>query len=138
MKEKNPLFCNRPYPLIRLTSLIFATIAALSSDLAFGTAGDRPNIVFIFSDDHCQQALSAYDPERITTPNMDRLAKEGMMFNRCYVTNAICGPSRAVIQTGKYSHINGFAVNGIEAANLDAALKDPIVAYLAKHWNWKN
>ncbi len=44
---------------------------------------------------------------------MDRLAKEGMMFNRCYVTNAICGPSRAVIQTGKYSHINGFAVNGI-------------------------
>lgn len=113
MKEKNPLFCNRPYPLIRLTSLIFATIAALSSDLAFGTAGDRPNIVFIFSDDHCQQALSAYDPERITTPNMDRLAKEGMMFNRCYVTNAICGPSRAVIQTGKYSHINGFAVNGI-------------------------
>lgn len=113
MKEINPLFCNRPYPLIRLTSLIFATIAALSSDLAFGTAGDRPNIVFIFSDDHCQQALSAYDPERITTPNMDRLAKEGMMFNRCYVTNAICGPSRAVIQTGKYSHINGFAVNGI-------------------------
>ncbi|MDA1006695.1 MAG: sulfatase, partial [Verrucomicrobia bacterium] len=71
-----------------------------------------PNIVFIFTDDHCQQALSAYDPSRITTPNMDRIANGGMRFNRAYVTNAICGPSRAVIQTGKYSHLNGFVQNG--------------------------
>jgi arylsulfatase A-like enzyme len=74
-------------------------------------AGQRPNILFIFTDDHCQQALSAYDNQRITTPNMDRIAAEGMRFNRCYVTNGICGPSRAVIQTGKYSHINGFMTN---------------------------
>tara|TARA_R110000850_G_scaffold6593_22_gene25502 strand:- start:4286 stop:5830 length:1545 start_codon:yes stop_codon:yes gene_type:complete len=72
----------------------------------------RPNILFIFSDDHCQQALSAYDDSRIVTPNMDRIANEGVKFNRCYVTNGICGPSRAVIQTGKYSHINGFVRNG--------------------------
>ena len=49
----------------------------------------------------------------MTTPNMDRIAEQGMKFNRCYVTNAICGPSRAVIQTGKHSHLNGFMVNGI-------------------------
>jgi len=72
----------------------------------------RPNIVFIFTDDHCEQALSAYDDSRMMTPNMDRIANEGMRFTRCYVTNAICGPSRAVIQTGKYSHINGFVTNG--------------------------
>lgn len=75
-------------------------------------AADAPNILFIFTDDHCEQALSAYDPSRITTPNMDRIAKEGMRFDRCYVTNSICGPSRAVIQTGKYSHLNGFVRNG--------------------------
>ena len=48
--------------------------------LVAATAADRPNIVFIFTDDHCEQALSAYDPARITTPNMDRIAKEGMRF----------------------------------------------------------
>ena len=76
------------------------------------SAADRPNIVFIFTDDHCQQALSAYDASRMATPHMDRIAQQGMLFNRCYVTNGICGPSRAVIQTGKYSHLNGFVRNG--------------------------
>lgn len=75
-------------------------------------AAKRPNILLIFTDDHCEQALSAYDPSRVTTPNMDRIAKEGMRFDRCYVTNSICGPSRAVILTGKYSHLNGFIRNG--------------------------
>ena len=73
---------------------------------------ERPNILLIFTDDHCEQALSAYDPSRISTPHMDRIANEGMRFNRCYVTNSICGPSRAVILTGKYSHLNGFIRNG--------------------------
>ncbi len=87
----------------------FATLGA--PDIA-RSAEARPNIVFIFTDDHCQQALSAYDDSRIITPNMDRIAEGGMRFDRCYVTNGICGPSRAVIQTGKYSHLNGFMVNG--------------------------
>lgn len=79
------------------------------------TSGNsRPNILFIFTDDHCEQALSAYDPSKITTPNLDRLADEGMRFTRCYVTNSICGPSRAVIQTGLYSHLNGFMRNGFQ------------------------
>lgn len=70
-----------------------------------------PNIVFIFSDDHAFQAISAYGSMINHTPNIDRLAKEGMLFRNCYVTNSICGPSRAVIQTGKYSHLNGFHTN---------------------------
>src|SRR5688572_5142222 len=71
----------------------------------------RPNIVFIMSDDHAYQAISAYGSNRNQTPNIDRLAKEGMRFDRAFVTNSICGPSRAVIMTGKYSHLNGFPDN---------------------------
>ncbi len=72
-----------------------------------------PNIVFIFSDDHAYQAISAYnDPRRlIDTPHIDRLAREGMRFDRCVVPNSICGPSRASVLTGKYSHLNGFYNN---------------------------
>ncbi|GAA5507578.1 sulfatase [Novipirellula caenicola] len=93
-----------------MKSPLLATLIALVAT-AVTQAASPPNIVFIFTDDHCEQALSAYDPARITTPNLDRIANEGMRFDRCYVTNAICGPSRAVIQTGKYSHINGFKTN---------------------------
>ena len=73
----------------------------------------RPNIVFIFSDDHAYQAISAYgDPRKlIETPNIDRIGKEGMRLDRCLVTNSICGPSRATVLTGKYSHKNGFYNN---------------------------
>ena len=75
-----------------------------------GTAR-RPNIVFIFSDDHAYQAISAYGSRLNKTPNIDRIAKDGMRFDRCLVTNSICGPSRATILTGKYSHLNGFYNN---------------------------
>src|ERR1700742_948452 len=73
----------------------------------------RPNIVFLFSDDHAYQAISAYgDPRKlIETPNIDRIGREGVRFNRCLVTNSICGPSRATILTGTYNHINGFYNN---------------------------
>jgi arylsulfatase A-like enzyme len=67
----------------------------------------RPNIVFIMSDDHAYQAISAYDIRLTQTPNIDRIAKEGMLFTNACVTNSICAPSRAVILTGKHSHING-------------------------------
>jgi arylsulfatase A-like enzyme len=67
----------------------------------------RPNILFIMSDDHAYQAISAYNDELIETPNIDRIAKEGMLFTNASVTNSICAPSRAVILTGKHSHING-------------------------------
>lgn len=72
-----------------------------------------PNIVFIFSDDHAYQAISCYGDARKlnSTPNIDRIAKEGVRFDRCLVPNSICGPSRATVLTGKYSHINGFYNN---------------------------
>jgi arylsulfatase A-like enzyme len=79
-----------------------------------GHGADRPNIVFIFSDDHATQAISAYGgilADVAPTPNLDRLAAEGIRFNRCMVGNSICGPSRATILTGKHSHKNGFKVN---------------------------
>ncbi|MEM7199964.1 MAG: sulfatase [Planctomycetota bacterium] len=72
----------------------------------------RPNILFIFSDDHSARAISAYGSKINTTPNLDRLANGGMRFDHCLVTNAICGPSRACVLTGKYSHRNGFYRNG--------------------------
>ncbi|WP_439628990.1 sulfatase family protein [Gemmata sp.] len=73
----------------------------------------QPNIVFVFSDDHAYQAISAYGNPRklIETPNIDRLATGGMRFDRCLVPNSICGPSRATVLTGKYSHANGFFNN---------------------------
>jgi arylsulfatase A-like enzyme len=95
------------------------SILATLLGMAFGVVplwaadGSRPNIVFIFSDDHGYQAVSAYnDPRKLNqTPNIDRLAKEGMRFDRCLVPNSICGPSRATVLTGKYSHSNGFYNN---------------------------
>jgi arylsulfatase A-like enzyme len=73
----------------------------------------QPNILFIFCDDLAYQAISAYGDSRklLDTPHMDRIAREGMRFDRCLVTNSICGPSRATILTGKYSHKNGFYNN---------------------------
>jgi len=75
----------------------------------------RPNIIFIMSDDHAMQAISAYGhpiSQLAPTPNIDRIAQNGALFNHSYVTNSICGPSRAVILTGQHSHINGFRQNG--------------------------
>lgn len=66
-----------------------------------------PNILFIMSDDHAYQAISAYNNKLLQTPNIDRIANEGMLFTNACVTNSICAPSRAVILTGKHSHLNG-------------------------------
>ncbi len=95
--------------LIQSLSTCLLVWCACLSTLA---AADRPNILFIMSDDHGYQAMSCYGSRVNKTPNLDRIAKEGMRFDRCFVTNSICGPSRAVILTGKYSHLNGFVRNG--------------------------
>ena len=98
----------------RIARTALALLAWLAA-IPFSSAAQNtpPNIVLIFSDDHAYQAISAYgDPRRLLqTPNIDRLAKEGMRFNRCLVPNSICGPSRATVLTGKYSHKNGFYNN---------------------------
>jgi arylsulfatase A-like enzyme len=77
-------------------------------------SSQKPNIIYIMSDDHAYQAISAYGgPLRniAPTPNIDRIAQAGTRFNRCLVTNSISGPCRAVLLTGKYSHLNGFLMN---------------------------
>ena len=84
-----------------------------------GTAAKRPNIVIIISDDHAYQTISAYGSKLMKTPNIDRIANEGVRFDKAYVTNSICGPSRAVILTGKYSHKNGFKDNESSVFNGD-------------------
>jgi len=71
----------------------------------------RPNIGFIMSDDHAVRAVSAYDNSLMETPNIDRIAARGMRFDRAYVGNALCGPSRATMLTGLHSHGNGFYSN---------------------------
>ena len=75
------------------------------------SASDRPNIIFIFTDDHSARAISAYGSQINETPNIDRLAREGMLFRNAFVTNSICAPSRAVILTGMHSHLNGVPTN---------------------------
>ena len=70
--------------------------------------------MFVFADDHAYQAISAYGSKINKTPNIDRLANEGMRFDRCLVTNSICAPARAVILSGKYSHLNGVLDNRLE------------------------
>ena len=72
---------------------------------------EPPNIIFIMSDDHSEAAISAYGSNLISTPNIDRIANEGAKFNNSFVTNSICAPSRAVLLTGKYSHLNGVLDN---------------------------
>ncbi|RPJ81134.1 MAG: sulfatase, partial [Acidobacteria bacterium] len=78
--------------------------------LAVAQAPGRPNILFIMTDDHAAHAISCYGSRVNSTPNLDRLATEGMRMDRVFATNSICTPSRALILTGKYSHMNGVPV----------------------------
>ena len=94
--------------MIRKSLLLFAAI--LLSTCYSAAKADRPNILFIFSDDHAQHAISAYGSKVNRTPNIDRLASEGARFSNSFVTNSICTPSRATLLTGQYSHLNGVPV----------------------------
>ncbi|MBK8511521.1 MAG: sulfatase [Saprospiraceae bacterium] len=73
----------------------------------------KTNILFIMADDHAYQAISAYSDHLIKTPNIDRIAKGGMLFSNACVTNSICAPSRATILTGKFNHLNGKIDNNL-------------------------
>ena len=76
---------------------------------------NKPNILFIFSDDHATDAIGAYDGRLKSvnpTPAIDKLAAQGMVMRNSFCTNSICGPSRAAILSGKHSHKNGFMNNG--------------------------
>jgi len=101
---------------------ILGIAAAVSSCSDSPSVSGRPNIIYIMSDDHAFQAISAYGgplKDLAPTPNIDRIASAGMRFDRCLVTNSISGPCRAVVLTGKYSHLNGFLSN--EAKEFDGS-----------------
>ncbi len=97
--------------IIILTSLVFA-ITSCNSDKRLPIK--KPNIIYIMADDLTTQAISAYGgiyKDIAPTPNIDKVAKEGMLFQDVLVTNSICGPSRAAILTGNYSNLNGYYKN---------------------------
>jgi arylsulfatase A-like enzyme len=93
-----------------LKPLLAFTGAWLLAGLASAATAQRPNILFIFSDDHAQHAISAYGSKVNQTPNIDRIARDGARFTNSFVTNSICTPSRATLLTGQYSHLNGVPV----------------------------
>jgi arylsulfatase A-like enzyme len=83
----------------------------LSAQDAAEKQPQRPNIVYIMTDDHTAQMMSAYDKRNISTPNLDRIAADGVRFTNSFVANSLSGPSRACMLTGKHSHVNGFRSN---------------------------
>jgi arylsulfatase A-like enzyme len=100
-----------------MTMIVF--VALVGSLTSGAHAAERPNIIFIFSDDHTAQAVGAYqghlnyglELDHSPTPNIDRLAQQGMRFDNAFVTNSICKPSRAAVLTGKFGHLNGMKDN---------------------------
>lgn len=93
------------------TLLNLAASALILSSCSSNIEVERPNIIFIMTDDHTIQAISAYGSNLVETPNIDRIASDGIIFDNCYAVNALSGPSRACILTGKFSHKNGFKDN---------------------------
>lgn len=103
--------------MLRVLSVrLIAVALSVSLLVAYGVplwgAEKQPNILFVFSDDHAPQAIGAYGSKINETPNLDRIASEGAIFQNSFCANSICGPSRACILTGKHSHKNGFLRNG--------------------------
>ncbi len=100
----------------RNISLVFlitlGASAIVSAQSPAPSSQQKPNIIFIMADDHGYQAVSAYSDKLIQTPNIDRIGREGALMRNAFVTNSVCSPSRAVILTGKYSHMNGMPDNG--------------------------
>src|SRR5947208_12651658 len=99
---------NRPAAVLLLA---FSALASAGNRSMAADAPQRPNILLIYCDDHAYQAVSAYGFGLNQTPNIDRLGAQGMRFDRCLTTYSLCGPARACVLTGKYSHLNGFYNN---------------------------
>lgn len=110
----NQTYARRDFlKLAGLAAAPFVFRLSASAQAAGGPAsGTRPNIVFIFTDDHAVQSIGAYGSVINKTPNIDQIASEGVIFDRCFCCNSICAPSRAAVLTGKHSHANGLMTNG--------------------------
>ncbi len=98
--------------LMKISMQIFVFLVCFTTCIAQQNK-KKPNILIILSDDHAYQAISAYGSRLMQTPNIDRIAREGAIFENACVTNSLCSPSRAAWLTGKYSHVNGVKVNNI-------------------------
>ncbi len=96
-----------PKFLLAVLFIVLSNIGCQPANQGTQENAQRPNIIFIMTDDHSIQTMSAYDDTHIQTPNLDRIANEGALFTNSFVTNSICAPSRAVMLTGKHSHLNG-------------------------------
>jgi N-acetylglucosamine-6-sulfatase len=94
------------------------TVASLMTGCSMASktksSAQQPNIVFIFTDDHAVQSIGAYGSKINKTPNLDRIARQGVTLDRCFCCNSICAPSRAAVLTGKHSHVNGLMTNGTD------------------------
>lgn len=109
----HPASFSSPSRLVAVVLVAFAVLSSFNrSSIVTAEETKRPNILFVFSDDHALQAIGAYGSKINQTPNLDRIAAEGAKFENSFCANSICGPSRACILTGKHSHINGFRRNG--------------------------
>jgi len=101
--------------IIKLSAIFLCLTLLSCKEAALDHTHQAPNIIFIMADDMTTQAISIYEngiyDDIAPTPNIDRLAREGMLFNNVMCTNSICGPSRSAILTGNYSHINGYYKN---------------------------
>jgi arylsulfatase A-like enzyme len=109
---------------MKCVTVLIVTILLLGPSMvtAQSTAGNRPNIIFIMSDDHAAHAIGAYGSRVNATPNLDRLAREGALLTSVFATNSICTPSRAAILTGQYSHVNGVTMfNRFDSSRMTVA-----------------
>ncbi len=111
MKSTLRDFAEKYVCVTALLTALAISISACAPDTSTNRQDTRPNILFIMSDDHSERAISAYGSTLISTPNIDRIADEGVIFRESFVANSICGPSRAIMLTGKHSHKNGFRDN---------------------------
>ncbi len=93
------------------THLVYLPFAAVAFHSTSALAQQRPNILYIMTDDHTAQMMSCYDNRYVETPNLDRIARDGVRFVNSFVANSLSGPSRACMITGKHSHKNGFTNN---------------------------
>jgi arylsulfatase A-like enzyme len=111
------------FGLLAILFIVNAGISSAANPTVNHPKAEKPNILFIFSDDHAEHAISAYGSKVNTTPHLDRLANEGARFTNSFVTNSICTPSRATLLTGQYSHLNGVPVFNRFDGTRDTAAK---------------
>lgn len=111
LKSLDRRLCRHCAAMLFLSSVVALPFHVKAQEQAKQDRDPRPNILFIFSDDHGAQTISSYGSNRNRTPNLDRLATDGIRFANCFCTNSICAPSRATILTGKHTHMNGHTTN---------------------------